>query len=110
MPKLVFRKSGVQDETEAEQINFINMVRDYGSGVFYDEFTDVPNLMTQVVAALGRVSSAPSVLEYEALAPSGVPAFTWRDDWQQASDRRTSGQQERGVIELHIAPITGGDA
>jgi uncharacterized protein DUF4062 len=107
IPKLVFRKAGVQDETEPQQINFINRVRDYGTGVFYDEFTDVPDLMTKVVAALSRASSTPEALTYEPLDPRDAPAFTWRDDWQQSNNSWTASRQDRGVVELHVAPLGG---
>lgn len=108
MPKLVFRKAGIDATTEPEQKAFIEKVGDYASGVFYATFSDTTDLQTKVVDALRRLAAAPSPLTYEPLPHDQTPPFTWRDEWQRHQGTWTGRSSDRGVVELHIVPLDGG--
>lgn len=56
MPRVVLKKTGVV--FESEQDAFIRLVGDYGTGVFYDTFSDA--IQAKVVRALRQVRLAPS--------------------------------------------------
>jgi hypothetical protein len=98
MPRLVFRKTGVDFEEDQEE--FARLVGSYSDGVFYDQFETPEELQTKVAAAVLRQASTPSPLAFEPL--SQAPPISWHDEW---SDRRLSGNHEPAFVELHAAPI-----
>ncbi|WP_433008372.1 DUF4062 domain-containing protein [Kribbella sp. CA-294648] len=109
MPKLVFRKAGIDATTEPRQRTFIEKVGDYASGIFYATFSDTTDLQRKVVEALRRLAAAPSPLTYETLPHDQTPTFSWRDDWRKPQDTTWSGQSSGlGMVELHIVPLDGG--
>lgn len=96
LPRLVFRKKGVEFEPEQEQ--FARVVGDYGHGAFYAEFTDVTDLQTKVVQALRDLDLQPPPLKFSPLrAPVNVG---WYQDGSQGTSR-TSG----AWLELHVIPV-----
>ena len=98
MPRMVFRKTGV--DLDPEQAQFVATVGAYGSGVFYKEFADVAVLQTAVVASVRELESAPSALAFQ---PREEPvAVQWRSDWLDA--RRTQQHQEPW-LELHVIDV-----
>jgi len=107
MPKLVFRKAGIEAITEPEQATFIKKVGDYASGVFYATFSDTTDLQTKVVDALRRLAAAPSPLTYEPL-PNDPPTFIWRNEWQAHQGAWTGRGSDGGMVELHIVPLDVG--
>lgn len=108
MPKLVFRKAGVDPTTDSDQRTFIEKVGNYSSGVFYATFSDLTDLQTKVIDALRRLAAAPSPLTYEPLAPDQNPTFTWRDEWEGQPGTWFGQSADGGVVELHIVPLEGG--
>lgn len=101
MPRLVYRKRGV--ELEPEQEEFARTVGDYSSGVFHAEFSDTADLLTKVADSVRRLAQAPSPLTYEPLATA--PPVSWRDEWVTPSQRGWSGTRERGYLEMHVIPL-----
>lgn len=76
MPRLVFRKKGV--DLDANQEAFVTEIEDYGTGVFRDTYTDAVDLQAKVAAALRALSDRPTVLEWLTL-PHPV-AVEWRSE------------------------------
>lgn len=102
MPRLVFRKIGVDFEPEQEE--FARLVGDYSSGVFYGEFTNAVDLQAKVFQALGAVTNQPSTLTYGRL--EATPQIEWKSDWD--NEARRSGRDDRNsdpYVELHAVPI-----
>ena len=60
LPRLVYRKQGVQ--FEPDQADFARQIEDYGSGVFRDSFMAVQDLQTKVVAKIRELEQADSPL------------------------------------------------
>jgi len=100
MPRLVFRKVGVEFEPEQEE--FAHLVGDYSTGVFYGEFIDAVDLQTKVFQALETLTSHPSALTYERLTES--LGFIWKDQWDQ---QRRQHRGEDAYVELHVLPLDG---
>lgn len=101
MPRLVFRKIGVDFEEDQEE--FARLVGNYSDGVFYDQFETPEDLQTRVAAAVLRLANAPSPLAFEPLTQA--PTISWHDEW---SDRPRNGNHEPAFIELHVAPLESG--
>ena len=100
MPRLVFRKVGVDFEPKQEE--FVRMVGDYSTGNFYGEFTDAVDLQSKVVQALRTLDTLPTALTYERLTEP--VAFDWKDQW----DRPSAGPQRQDpYVELHVRPLDG---
>jgi hypothetical protein len=66
MPRLVFRKVGVEYDPEQEE--FARLVGDYRHGVFYAEFTDAVDLQAKVAQALRSLEQQPSALTFSPLS------------------------------------------
>jgi hypothetical protein len=98
MPRLVFRKTGVNFEEDQEE--FARLVGSYSDGVFYDQFETPEELQTKVAAAVLRLASAPSPLTFEPLTQA--PPIRWHAEW---SDQRRSGNHEPAFVELHVSPL-----
>jgi len=98
---VVFRKDGI--EPDPDQAAFISQVGDYARGAFWDDYTDVPDLLTKVASAIRRLETTPSPLTYEPLATP--PAVIWRDAWEQPSG--WGHGSEHTYVELHITPLDG---
>lgn len=90
------RKTGVTPEPK--QLELIEEIRSYRDGVFYNEFIDVADLQTRVVAAVRQQEQAPGPLQFAALPP-GI-SVDWRRDWSQAQQ----GGSDRAILELHVVP------
>lgn len=101
MPRLVFRKVGVEFEEDQEE--FARLVGSYSDGVFYDQFETPEELQTKVAAAVLRLANAPSPLAFEPL--SQTPEINWRDEW---IDRRLAGTHQSSFVELHVVPLEQG--
>lgn len=108
MPKLVFRKAGIDATIQPEQKTFIEKVGDYASGVFYATFSDTTDLQTKVVEALRRLAAAPNPLTYEPLPHDQTPTFAWRDEWETRQGTWAGRSSDGGMVELHIVPLDGG--
>ena len=95
--RLVYRKLGV--ELEADQQAFLDRIGDYGSGVFYDTFTDVAELQIKVAGKVRELAEADGPLTF---APLGSPvAVRWLSDDRE---RRGGSWAERPVLEVHVVP------
>ena len=62
MPRIVLKKTGVPFEPEQEA--FARLVGDYGTGLFYDTFTDATDIQAKVVRALRQVQDQPTALTF----------------------------------------------
>jgi hypothetical protein len=98
MPRLVFRKVGVEYDTEQEE--FAKLVGDYRHGVFYAEFTDAVDLQAKVAQALRSLEQQPSALTFSPL--SSPVDIQWRDD---RSSQGWSTQSEPW-LELHVVTLS----
>jgi hypothetical protein len=100
IPRLVFRKTGVEFEPEQEE--FAQIVGHYGTGVFYDSFADYTDLAPKVVQVLRQFERAPAALAFAPLA--GPISIRWRSEWPENQHR-----QSRGIptVEVHVAPVHG---
>jgi hypothetical protein len=96
MPRLVYRKTGV--EFESDQEDFSRSIGDYASGVFYDSFAATPELLTKVAAKLRELDQANSPLTFVPLTEPVT--ITWRADFE-AHLRNSSSQS---ALELHVVP------
>ncbi|HEX8081088.1 MAG TPA: DUF4062 domain-containing protein [Jatrophihabitans sp.] len=97
IPRLVFRKQGVTLEPDQEE--FVRLVGDYGTGIFYDTFTNAADLQAKVVAAIRNLETRPRGVTYEALP--GPPAVTWKSDWSSDYGANTA----EAMLEVHVIPI-----
>lgn len=98
---VVFRKEGISPDPD--QAAFISQVGDYARGAFWDDYADVPDLLTKVTSAIRRLESVPSPLTYEPL--STPPVVVWKDEWDTGSG--WGHGHEHTYIELHVAPLDG---
>jgi hypothetical protein len=97
VPRLVMRKTGVNPEPRQQEL--INEIGTYPDGLFWDEFTDTPDLLIKTIAAVNNLAARPGNLTYSALeAP--VPV-AWRLEWPQPQQGRGDGP----VLEIHALPI-----
>jgi hypothetical protein len=97
-PTFVFRKEGVV--LEPEQQAFVDEIGDYGSGVFYNQFSDVSDLQIKVAKALRAHAAQPSPLKF---TPIDAPlTIEWRDHWP-TTDRNT--QEWNAILELHAVSV-----
>ena len=97
MPRLVFRKVGVQYDPEQEE--FAKLVGDYGHGVFYAEFTDAVDLQAKVAQALRTLEEQPSALKFSPLlSPVDIQ---WRAD---GSSQGWSTRPDPW-LELHVVTL-----
>lgn len=98
---VVFRKQGISPDPD--QTAFINEVGDYARGAFWDEYADVPDLLTKVTSVIRKLESAPSPLSYEPLPDP--PAVAWKDEWDPRSG--WGHGHEPTYVELHVVPLDG---
>jgi hypothetical protein len=97
IPRIVLRKTGVPFDSDEEA--FAKFVADYGTGVFYDTFTDAVDLQAKVVRAIRQVQEQPTALTFIPLP--GPVAIEWRRDWPtMAASRGLSA-----CLEIHVIPI-----
>jgi len=97
IPRLVFRKNGV--EFEPLQATFAQEVENGSTGLFRNSFDGAVDLQAKVAATLRDLPSL-SGLDY---APLTVPiSIEWRADWEE---RQPS--QSRPVLEVHAMPVGG---
>lgn len=98
---IVFRKEGISPDPD--QAAFINQVGDYARGAFWDDYSDVSDLLTKVASAIRRLENVPSPLTYEPL--STPPAVVWKDEWDTGSG--WGHGHEHTYVELHVSPLDG---
>jgi hypothetical protein len=102
MPRLVFRKIGVEFQPEQEE--FAREVGDYSSGVFYGEFTKAVELQAKVFQALATVANQPSTLTYGRL--EATPQIEWKGDWDDDARRSRRHDRNNGpYVELHAVSL-----
>jgi hypothetical protein len=99
MPRLVYRKAGV--EFEANQEEFARSIGDYTSGVFYDSFTTTAELLTKVAAKVRELDQAGNPLTFSPLTEPVT--ISWRADFDERLQRGHSSSQP--ALELHVMPI-----
>lgn len=83
---------------DADQEEFAKLVGDYGTGVFFDTFTDAADIQAKVVRALRQVQDPPTPLEF---IPLPSPTVEWRRDWPST----TAGTGLTACLEVHVLPI-----
>jgi hypothetical protein len=98
MPRLVYRKLGVDFEPKQEA--FVRLIGDYTSGVFYDSFTTTPELLTKVAAKLRQLERAGDSLTYSPLIDPVT--VTWRADCDEQLLGHASSQS---ALEVHVVPV-----
>ena len=101
LPRYVFKKSGVT--FEPEQLDFIRQLGDYGSGRFYKEFADTPELMQGVAAAVHEMSTAPSALTFREL--DAAVEILWLEP---STSNRSYSSMSEPLLEIHIVPLNAG--
>lgn len=95
IPRLVFRKSGVDFEPDQQQ--FADEVESYATGVFRDSFVDAVDLQAKVVAALRELPIG--ALEWKRLdEPVGVR-------WSLTQSTRYTSSQP--LLYTHAVPVGG---
>jgi hypothetical protein len=97
IPRIVLKKTGVGFDPDQE--GFVKLVGDYGTGVFYDTFTDATDVQAKVVQALRQVHDHPSLLEF---IPLPTPlAVEWRRNWPAMA----SQMGLTACLEVHVLPV-----
>lgn len=97
VPRIVLKKTGVPFDPEQE--TFVRLVGEYGTGVFYDTFTDATDIQAKVVRAIQQVQNQPTALTFIPL-PEQV-TIEWRRDWPSMAG--TMGLN--GCLEVHVVPV-----
>jgi Domain of unknown function (DUF4062) len=97
IPRIVLKKTGVVFDADQEQ--FEKLVGDYGTGVFYDTFSDAADIQAKVVRALRQVEDQPTALEFIPL--SSPVTVEWRRDWPAP----TPGMGLTACLEIHVLPV-----
>jgi hypothetical protein len=98
LPRIVYRKLGVDFEPEQEE--FARSSGDYTSGVFYDSFSTTAGLLRKVAAKLRELADARGLLTF---APLTAPVtIEWRSDFDEQARRGTSSL---AAVEVHVVPI-----
>lgn len=97
MSRIVLKKTDVV--FEPEQDAFIRLVGDYGTGVFYDTFSDATDIQAKVVRALRQVQEQPSELAFIPLP--GPVTVEWRRGWPSMA----SGTGLTACLEVHVVPV-----
>ena len=98
MPRLVYRKTGV--EFEPAQDEFALSIGDYTSGVFYESFATTSELLTKVAAKVRELDQAGNRLTFSPL--TGLVTVTWRSDFEEQLHGGNSSLQ--AVLEVHVVP------
>jgi Domain of unknown function (DUF4062) len=98
LPRIVFRKSGVEFEPEQEE--FAKQIGGYTSGVFYDTFANAADLLTKVAAKLRELEVTPPALTFEPLP--GSVTVSWRSEFAPSSSA-----VEETFLEVHVVPMDG---
>jgi len=97
IPRIVLQKTGVQFDPQQE--DFIKLVGDYGTGVFWDIFADATDIQTKVVRAIKRVQDLQEPLTF---IPLPRPVTTeWRRDWSSMA----AGLGLTACLEVHVLPV-----
>ena len=93
IPRLVFRKNGV--EFEAAQASFVAEIENYSTGLFRDSFDGAVDLQAKVVAALNQVPAG--ALEWRPL--DSPIAIRWH------STGRSRHLSPRAELCVHVVPL-----
>lgn len=95
IPRLVFRKNGV--ELEPDQASFLGEIESYSTGIFRDSFEGAVDLQAKVIAAINQLPAG--ALEWHRLdAPVAV---RWRSTGGQ---RQLTANPE---LYVHVVPVGG---
>lgn len=100
IPRLVFRKTGV--ELEPYQAAFAEEIEKYGTGLFRKSFSDAVDLQAKVAATLRELPEASRVLQW--LPLDGPVNVEWRSDWARP---RPIPQESGAILEVHAIPLAG---
>ncbi|WP_323747251.1 DUF4062 domain-containing protein [Catenulispora pinisilvae] len=98
MPRLVYRKTGVN--LEARQHEFARTVEAYGKGVFRGSFDNTADLLIKVTQGLRELNSAPSPLEFKRLTK--LPDVSWIGD---ANGANSSSGSHGPLLEVHVLAV-----
>ena len=97
IPRIVLKKTSVGYDPDQEE--FAKLVGDYGTGVFYNTFTDVTDVQAKVVQALRQVQDHPSLLQF---IPLPTPLIVeWRRDWPTMAAQMGL----TACLEVHVLPV-----
>jgi hypothetical protein len=95
MPRVVYRKSGV--ELDADQAAFVAEIEDYGAGVFRDSFSSTVELQTKVAGKIRELAETSGQLSFAPLTET--PVIEWRNQFAPGGQ----GQQlSQTTLELHV--------
>ena len=95
MPRVVYRKSGVQ--LDADQAAFVAGIEDYGAGVFRDSFSSTAELQTKVAAKIRELAETSGPLSFAPMAE--VPVIEWRNQFALGGRGHQSSQT---TLEIHV--------
>lgn len=101
MPRLVYRKSGVN--LDADQAAFVAGIDDYAAGVFRDSFGTTPELLTKVVAKIRELAESSGPLAFPPLAET--PIVRWRRQFELGGQGQPFSQPS---LEVHVLPSASG--
>jgi hypothetical protein len=97
MPRLVYRKTGV--ELDADQAQFVAGIEDYAMGVFRDSFGSTAELLTKVAAQVRELAENSNVLAFAPMVDGSVV--------QSRREFRLGGhglQMSHATLEVHVLP------
>jgi Domain of unknown function (DUF4062) len=98
IPRVVYRKLGVDFEPEQEEL--ARSIGDYTSGVFYDSFTTTPELLTKVAGKLRELAQAGDPLTFSPL--TRPVTVTRRADFDA---QLRGGSSSGSALEVHVVPL-----
>jgi Domain of unknown function (DUF4062) len=101
LPRLVYRKSGV--ELDAEQAAFIAGIEDYAAGVFRDSFASTPELLTKVATKIREVAEASGPLSFAPMVEA--PVVQWRQQFERSG---LGPRSSSPALEVHVFPSPSG--
>jgi len=97
LPRIVFRKAGI--EHEPEQQAFAKEVEAYSTGLFRASFSTTAQLLTEVTKAVRELEKKPEALSWRDL--SEPIQVVWRSE--EAGAQTQAGEY---VLEVYIRPVT----
>jgi hypothetical protein len=101
LPRLVYRKSGVDLDTD--QAAFVAGIEDYAAGVFRDSFESTAELLTKVAAKVRELAEASGPLSFAPMVEA--PVIQWRQQFERGGRDQTVSQS---ALEVHILPSPSG--
>jgi Domain of unknown function (DUF4062) len=101
LPRLVYRKSGV--ELDADQAAFVAGIEDYAAGVFRDSFGSTAELLTKVAAKIRELAETSGPLSFAPMVDA--PVVQWRQQFEQGGLGQRFSQP---ALEVHVFPSPSG--